>query len=119
MKKKKKKLFKKIKPLQICFTRAWIQEKACLKKGMNFTVFIETKTTSWINFDKYEMRGEIYSVSQYIMELPWATQIGLEHVEKNLRTMNTTIPLTPLPQFNRSQIFNGLFKTFPNYFLTT
>ena len=37
---------------------------------MNCTVIIETQTTSQINFDKYEMRGEIYSESAYVLGLP-------------------------------------------------
>ena len=43
---------------------------------------IETQTTSQINFDKNEVRGEIYSVSTYVFGLPRATQIGLECEEK-------------------------------------
>ena len=33
---------------------------------MNCTVIIETQTTSQINIDKYEMRGEIYSESIWV-----------------------------------------------------
>ena len=58
------------------------REKTCIKKGMNCTVVIETQTTSQINFDKYEMRGEVYSVSTYVLRLPWAITVGLEYEEK-------------------------------------
>ena len=73
------------------------KKKTCIKKGIKCTVIIETQTTIQINFDKYEMRGEIYSESTYVLGLPWATTIGLEHVEKNLRTMNTTTRWPPSP----------------------
>ena len=43
--------------------------KTCIKKGMNCTVIIETQTTIQINLDKYEMRGEIYNESQYVLGL--------------------------------------------------
>ena len=46
------------------------QKKTCIKKGMNCTVIIETKTTSQINFDNYEMRGEKYNESTYVLGLP-------------------------------------------------
>ena len=37
---------------------------------MNCTVMIKTQTTSQINFDKYEMSGEVYSESTYVLGLP-------------------------------------------------
>ena len=37
---------------------------------MNCTVITRTQTTRQINFDKYEMRGEIYSESKYVLGLP-------------------------------------------------
>ena len=45
-------------------------KKTCIKKGMNCNVIIETQTTSQINFDKYEMRSEIYNESTYVLGLP-------------------------------------------------
>ena len=48
---------------------------------------------------------------KYVFRLPKATQIGLEHREKNIRTM-TTNQLTPHLRFDRGQRFNG-FLNFP------
>ena len=48
-------------------------------------------------------RGQRFKIQEfgvntkYVLGLPGATQIGLEHEEKNLRTMTTANPLTPPP----------------------
>ena len=72
---------------------------------MNCTVIIETQTTSQINFDKYKMRGEIYSEPTYVLGLPWATKICLEHVEKKLKDYKHHQPADPPPMgFDTLQI---------------
>ena len=56
--------------------------------------------------------------TKYLLGLPWAAQIGFQHEEKTLRTMNTTNPLIPPPPpVTMAKDLMFFFKGFPNWVL--
>ena len=65
------------------------------------------------NFENMECM--VFGVNtKYVLGLPWATLIGLEHVDKKPKDYDHRQPVdTPPPWFDRGQKLNVLFLNLP------